>query len=1100
MNRAVCCIVILLFANGLMSQTVALPGKTGWVVYSDGQQNPVKDKVVFIGLFDSHKLAPFSGYNEMGVIDQKGNVLYRVEAKIEALDHGFFSVGDSMLVQIANGVSRDYAVKLFKNYEQWVIGSMETKIVAINKSSGKIIDINSVNYKVINGYLFCTISETNYLYDSGGKLVDKTSRRSSNSFEKSDDYCNLVSHTSGDILVWFTPRQKLLLIDGQQFSIEKARRIAVLKEHIEIVESKHVHLFDLKTKRITMTAQGEMLRPVGSEHVIFQLNNKMGLLNRAGKTLIPADYDNITLFKQYALVRKDQLTGLYDRDFVRVLDCNFTRIEPRYNFYYTQKFGGRGLVSRKTNKELLAPVYDRILIKDNKIKAWLGNQLRILVIDENHKIVDEYILNNVVSVDKATYIDASIEYDPRLFQIGWFHVSKEFKNEKGSTAHRLLWGLKDEQDSIILSPSLPHIRYVHESPVSLYPLPERDHPYNKYSYGGINNASGKIIPKLVVLDIDTNDFQRRNFARFSAPDFRHGILKRDCQFELYAYIDRGDASLLRVCKSGAFNFLDNGRASQNSVPIINKDLNGFMPYTRYVIDKKSVSHIAFDKAKWNFLNADGACVFENDFEFAFPYVGKHAIVKTDTGFGLVDTANFVIEPVYKSIKRVFYNGDTLFVVEEKPKGATLFQFSYGILHNLSIHNVNVQKKRDLVTLLATANQKHVIHEELGLLQDSMANVKLYQHGYFVERVKKQFFIYNHEGELLCETELRPKNILNDALFIFQDKGLLALCHVDQGKISEAKYQSIQLRDAFVFCQSRTGVDIHDPLGNLLATGLENIQLDPVSGNLLYVSKGKMYVVDAAFKPVRKMKYIDLVLAFVDNKVYLRSGQILDSQGKEVTHRFGNFEEVHYLGEEVLSISAKNESPVLCDLNWNPIELGVEKIKKPMMLDDNLIQFHAKDRVYLFNKSSGALTSVKDVYGGFQDDLICVRLHDQVYAYLNRELENPFNMTFKRAKPFRGGFAAVEFESGWGIINSAAILQIAPCLNEITILSRDLVLSNAHSQLGVLDGLGREIVPIKYDAIVFQKDYIKVHNYGKIEIWNTKFQKILESDAFGLAQQ
>lgn len=1099
MNRVVWCLLIVLFTYGIAAQTVALPSKIGWVVHSQGEKNQVKETVLYVGLFDSRKLATFSGFREMGILNHKGEVLFRVGAKIDALDYGFFMVGDSILIQVVNDNLSKKAFRLMHNYEQWIIGVSGSQMIAINKPSGSKISMNALNHQVINDFLCFQVRETNYLYAPNGKLMDTTSNRSSNPFEISEDYCSDVRQVTGNVLIWFTPRLKLLLLDGNKVSLDKARRVAVLNGYVEIVEATKVHLLDLKTKRIAMTAQGEMLRPIGNNHILFRVNNKMGLLNGEGKVLIRAEYDNISLFKQYTLVRKGDFMGLFNQDFTKVLDCNFTKIEPRYNFYYTQKFSGRGLVSRKTNKEILAPVYDQILIKDNKIKAWLGNQLRIFVFDENHKIVDEFIVNNVVSVDKADYIDAKIDFDPRLFQIGWFHVSREVKNDKGSTIHRLLWGIKDERDSVILNPSVANVKYLHEAPITLFPLPESDNKFYRHSFGGINNLNGKVVPKLVILDIDTNDFQSRNFARFSAPDFRHGILTRDCKFTLYPYIDRGDDAFLRVCRSGVFTFVDDKLADENCEPMISSNLNALEPYEGRLIDKKFVSHLLFDKAKWNFLNTEGQPVFDEDFEYAYPFVGKHAIVLTQTGFGVVDTSKFVIEPIYRSIKRVYYNGDTLFLVEQKPQGASLFQFSHGMLHNLRIHNVNVQKNRDLVTLLATANKMHVVHEELGLLQDSMASVKLFQHGYFVERVKKQFIIYNHHGEMLCETELRPRNILNDDLFVFQDKGLLAICDMNGTQISDVKYHTIEINGDFVLGQSRNGVDVYDLYGKAIAIGLEKVFVDPISGKILHVLKGKMYVTDAAFKILGKMKYLDVVLAFVNDKIYLRNGKILDVQGQEMPHLFGRYEEFNYLGEDVISFSSKTGYHTLYDLNWNRIDLGKEKIKKPKVLNQDVLQFRSSGSVYLFNRENGKSVSLAEVYGGFHDELICVRLHDNSFAYLNTELHNPFNMTFLSAKPYRGGFAAVRFESGWGIINTVGAPEITPCLNEISILSSDLVLSLSHSQLGVFDGQGRQVVPIQYDAIVFQKDYIRVHNYGKIEIWDTKFQKILESDVFGLAK-
>lgn len=1099
MSRAVLLFVVLLYVYSFQAQTVALPTKSGWVIHKSGTQKPISEPVLYIGVYDEYDYAPFTGFREMGVIDHNGTVLYRAKAKIQALDFGFFLVGENLLLHVHQGAIEEQEFNIIENREQWIHGELNGNIVLINKPSGMVIPLDTKRFKVVDNHAFVSEAFHNSLYAPNGQLLDTTRFMSSNAFEDFPSYCSELKHPSGDALLWFSPRKKMILQDGKTVDLGKSKRVVVFKNHLEVVENNRVSLYDLRRKKFTMTFAGEMLRPVGNDYLIFKANNKTGLLNASGKILIPAEFDEITMFKNYILVKKGRLSGLYDNEFKKVMDCNYTLIEPRYNFYFTQKFGGRGLVSRKTNQEILAPVYDQILIQGNKIKAWLGTQLRIFVIDDGHKILEEFVVNDVISVDKSTYIDARIDYDPRLHQIGWFHISRHVKNEDGTMIHRLLWGLKDEHDSVILNPKYARLRYVHDAPVTFYPLPEVEKKTYRYSFGAVSNTTGSVVPNLVIVDIDTNDFKYRKYARFSAPDERYGILKSNGEFKHYMYVDRGDEPIVRVCKRAEIIPLDRNHTGINYEPIINLDLNNSMTFLGRKFDKKFCSQLYFRDAQWNFINSEGDPIFQDDFDYAFPFVGRHAIVKAKTGYGVVDSIGYVIAPEYGNITRVFFNGDTLFLVEQKPQGATLFQFEFGVLKNLNIHNVQVQKKREMVTMLASANKRHVVLEELGLLQDSLSNVKLHQHGFFVEKIKKQYFIFDFEGNLLCETSLRPKSVLNENLFMFQDKGLLALCDMNGDFVSELKYTSIEQAGAFILGNARGVVDVFNENGQQLFAHLDQVHVDPISGKIFCGKSGKFYVADNQGKLLQKIKTKEVVVTFIDDKIYCRNSKVISAlNGSFIVSPFGTFEEIEYLGYDVVSVKRRHAYQVLYDLSGTPIPVNKDKLKRPKVLSDEVIQFHSSGKIWLYHRENESLMTVEEVIGAFQDSLLCVRFNELEYGYLDKELQNPFNTTYLKAKPFRGGMAAVQFESGWGIISSQGYLAITPCLSEIAVLSSDLVLSMAHTQLGVFDSRGKEIIPCEYDLIIIKKDYVRTHSYGKIHIWNNKFQRILESDIFGLA--
>lgn len=684
--KTIGCFVLLLSQVFLLAQTVALPKKTGWHILKNGQETKLSDQYLFIGSFDTQGLAVFLKCNSSGVLDDKGSILYQSDKPIRALGDGCFYLDEQELLLFGKSSLESHKVKFAEVSSNWIFARIEFEQVVFNKISKAKFHIGFNGTKEIGNHLVVDKQSWYYLYDPKGQLLDSTDVESFEDIVTRPSYHKYQQHTSGDYLVWFTPRHKCLILSDKYVFLPEALQISDFCDFIEVREKKYTHLYDIRTGNKMLSSLGDYLRPTFGNVFLFRRDNLYGLMDPRGKTLIPSKYSSIQVFQQYILVEENNLSGIYNREYKLVVPCKYSRIEPKFNFYFTNRNYRKGLISRQTNREILEPVYDEILIQGNIIKAQLGSRMLVYEFNSQHEIVKEYAINNVVILDNSSLKDAKIDFDSRLFQIGWFYEIKTVKSGDGSDIVRLLWQLKDGRDSILSKTKFNNLRYLHNAPIVLNKIIPQAEDEFKTQYGAISNTNGKQLVDFRIVDIDTLDFQVRNYARYLNLDGECGLINRNCQTKKYPYIDKGNQKFVRVCVSGKLIPGSKSRDTINVVSILNSDFNSSRFFAPRLIGNTSYNSYTIKNAQWNYLNNDGELLFQENFEYAFPFVGSTAIVKTKTGFGLVDSSGYVIEPIYRNIRQKIINQDTLYIVETHTDGAELFDFSNHVLNSLQINN------------------------------------------------------------------------------------------------------------------------------------------------------------------------------------------------------------------------------------------------------------------------------------------------------------------------------------------------------------------------------------------------------------------------------
>lgn len=1097
--RPLCVLLLILrfvfsgFFLSVHAQTVPLSTKNGWIIVKNQQSFPVKDSFEFIETFDEMELAVAYHKNRYSIIDYNGNKLWQDTVVLTSLGYGFFSSAHSKILyrhQNEWHVLDSFDIRSYSEF--WIQGQLKGNLVLINKLSKRIISGQSSSVYEMEEFLVVTHNSNIQLYNREGTWIDSCAKISTSSMEKSISYCHFFNGWRGS-MVWFTPRHKFIFHRSKKLDIPKAKSVELFDEFIEIVEDRQTHFYDINKAEIILTSSGDFLRPTNENHIQFRVNGKYGLLNTSGEVCIPAQYDNIYISQHYISVRKDNLFGLYDRTFKLIFPCQYSRIVPKFMFFETQKQGYFGLVSRKNNQELLKPVYHKILVQGNKIKAWLGNQMTLLELNDEHEIVEEYVMKNVLSADHRDLIDAPLDFDPRLFDLGWFFEDKIILKPDGDEVVVLKWGLRNDNDSVFLAPTPLKLKYIHHANFTLKQVKPAD-PKQAIlkNYQFVDWRNGKTLPNLDIHELDTNDLITKQYARFKAPDYYSGIIRSDLTHEIFPYMDFAPAQYVRYCQYAQRKlYKDWIQDTPNLELILSTAVNSRTLYKPILVNNVYYSAWQFTNAKWNYLKPDGTPLFDEPFIYAYPFKGAHAIVQHESGFGLIDTAGFVLPTEFKSITRVFINQDTFFITESKLQESSVKLFQPGKIDATPIRNYNKFKLSDKSVIFETDSGSYIIDEHDGLVYFNERKIRIAGNGYFYIKEKKNYLLHDQTGNEIGASLLRPKRVLNDDIFLAYEASKYLILNMQGLPISETKYKEVYNFENFIVGYHKTGIDIFNSIGQLIQQNVPYVNYDQMTKTLLLRFKKHLICWDENGKEIAKLRINENPVTFINGLLIMADERILDFQGNSKNIKFENYDALKIIGYGFWIAEFKGQVKQIFNESCEALDVPFEKIHYVSALSEDVIYIQAKEGVYLYQISHNKLVKIVEKHGEYCNGFLCVTVENGRYVYLNFELEMAFPMEFVKAKPFVADHAVVKLFSGWTIMNKQGELLFTPCLTEPTVYSPMHIGFASRAQVGLFDAKGNKQLPAENDLIKINKDHIRLEKMGEIVLLDFDFREVVK---------
>jgi len=1082
------CIVIAfhLIITITFGQIMPIVDGNTWILKEGDRITHLPSSIHYVHAFDEQRTAKASTASGNAIILSTGEIIWQTKKTLAPIGNGNYRMGNDTLITIQDNRLALLPISGFRQHEdQWISYQSGAETVRKNIRENISIVTHGMRYFCTAGnHLVLQQDQMLYLYSPQGQLMD--------SVYEMYGQRNFISgqgviHQSApvNLLIWHSPQLTRFILDGNILTLPPD--IDQIRLHIDntlsVSANDRCTLYELEHGTPLFSLKADYIFPGSKGLYIYSANEKRGLVDRNGAIRIPATkYDYITLHHQYISVSKKGLYGILNTAYQEIVPCKYSRIQVGINYYRTQLHAFHGLISRRNNKELLKPIYDQILISEHKIRAWSGSTMLILEIDSNHNVIQELVLTNVIPINIPQFIDSPDDYDPRLLEVGWFLEPDQIEDKKGDIRQVVRFGLKNESDSIIYSPRSTVPIYVHLAPFSLI-VTKPGNKQEPKEFGPLFLETGRLNPKINIREIDTNDFQHRGYARYIDNKEQFHIITSEGVTRQFEHIEPTKNEFLRVCKSGKTIPADNCPAGSECSRYAHVGYNSRTLYNGRYIKKKIYPFYTVEEGSWNFLGHDGHDLFDQDFLYAETFIKGTAIVRTETGYGVVCRDSFIIAPIYSSIQRLPEYNDTAFMVKKQIGGSRYYDMELNELEHLRGTST---RKGDLVKI-HTPKESIIINQQGEIIASNEYDFQLFEQDVYVKKEQKEYIIYNKSGSEIGISVLKPKRFLSEDLFIYRDKMKNGLTNLQNDTLIPALYADIIELGSFIIGENGNKSTVYTREFKQITNDTRILLYDYVYDHMVYFNDKKYVVLDAQGNIVKSLKLDSPPVGFHNGLIYLRNQAVINLDGKTMEHELPVWNSVVSSSPDLFILHNKSREEVIYSNDWIEFASKHAKKKKIQLITDDLLGFRSIGNNYLMNVKTGNTINVVEYDEGFSEGTILIQEPgydgQPRYSYIDEKLDPIFDQKFLAAMPFKNGWAAVRYETGWTLINKAGELKFVPMLNQLELLTDNILEIHQGKLYGIMSHSGRTILPIAFDELEIHHNLVRMQRKTQLEYTN-----------------
>lgn len=1094
---------LLCHAQQLLGQSLPLPAvKQGkWFLIDGKREILLPSDYSSVGLFDKKGTATFSQRSLFGVLDIHGKELIAAKYHtIIPLGNGYYDCAS------ANGTELIYATETEKQHvscdsiagiqPSWIYFEQDTNRFVVNTDQKRQMQLAPKQQIVFAMFDYLLIySDTAHisLYGPKGEMISEDS---------------VYPFVSTHYFDYHGSKIHLLVDHNGAYEIPaKAENTWVTAEKIHYSLNGTAYLRDRESRRLLVYFQGENIDPYDDKHYLVTRNKLVGVMDLSGKIIVQPKYSSLWRSEGYYRVYQNESAGLLDEHFREILPCNYKYFYQDREFIYTYSIiDERGLHSKLTGKQLLLPVYDRISIENNMIKAWRGSTLTILEITPRHEVKSRITLDNAITLKSKVYKVRRPDVDERLFSVGWFYdsiVTPDSTGFSASVSHK--WGLKNANDSILLRPKQKQPVFIPGAPVSLLPTGSKQvkgigtwdaqpdvHDPRFQTFAMINFSTGKLVRNFTVLDLDSSDFSRNGYARLAhAKGF--AILRSDGTVQPLKHIDHSNETFRRVCYSGKEVLsLEKGAETIE----IQSRLFNVQDRQQYGVQlgNKFYRHLKYEDARWNFLDKEGNALFRDSFTFAQRFYKQTAIVKSDAGWGVVRPDSVVVPLQYASVERVPQYSDTVFKVQAISGGRIYFD---SLFHPLAESPGKFEKQKGNLALFSGKGTR-IYGAAQKLIYEGNKSCYLHAFDRFSIKNKKVFEIYDGSGSLIGESAAKPDDFLSEDVFTSVSNGKTGLMSVNGDTLAPFVFASITKCGNVFLAEGKAQTHLYSSEGSLLLDAENSVLLvDSVSGNRALIAEGKIVFTDASGRKTGKLKS-DLKFRHYFNGCLFSEQNgytILRSDGTEMLAD-KTFSDILFLENGYCALFSTEKKWLLYDPEWKLASDALMDVKKIRSLGENVLSLQLRSGFALYDMETKTVyQDFSKISGDWQNGLLLVStdIKRSRWKYISRnDFGDPFQRSFLRAKPFANGLACVADASGWTIIGTDGLPKSLPSYGELEQTGYHMFRMNALPTYGLIDSHGNTILPAVYEKITMLPDnLIQVVKDGQIGYYDYRGKVIYE---------
>ncbi|MDG1334369.1 MAG: PRC-barrel domain-containing protein [Crocinitomicaceae bacterium] len=1038
-----------------------------WSIHSEGKKIMLDRSIHELGNFDQAGLSYFMRHEKYGIVNNKGEILVKERfTSIKQLGSGYYLALDSLrrnfLCDWHQGDFRvraiDYNVELQPSWYRFTYNSSN---FLVNLPSQKEWELKKgdVIYESDFDHLQCFIDSTNYFFDPSGNAI-KCQRGYPLFAEK--------------YLLILTEEDKSVVYRTHTISIPSdASKVRIRQDEIMYVQSGKSTIISSHDGHIISELPFEDVSYYNDDLIQVRSKGKVGLIKKTGEVVLPAEYASFSMLGDLYYVRKSTGAGIIDENGQVLVPCKYNYIVAYSDFFKIHNdLTMVGLISRKTGRNLLSCDYSRLMLSDSVVRAFTSDMLRIMELDSNHRITNDIILSNVTSLVNTEATENYI-VDERLYPLGWFfEYVPQYDSSGFETGVIPRWGLKSSNDSILRPAQYRQPKFVDQADFSLIEMAPRRiklpvlGEYQCSQSRVLSHRSGKQLIPEVIISIDTLDLLSRSYARFFSPK-GHGVLLSDNSILRVNHIDGSDAKYIRYCTSKQPEMKAAEKGDFDALRFYDTDVNNDPEnWLEVTLSKKNHEYVKYENAKWNFLTLSGKNLFQEPFDFVKPYASQTAIVQKNDKWGVVRADSFILEPMYASINRSPIS-DTLLVVKKKVNGKRFLDTNGRVLTN---GITRFLKRKGNLTHIEINRRKKLIKSDYSIISGDTKFQKLFDNDIFYSKKKKEYTVYNSNGDQLGSVKLKPEEVWFEEYVLTKGRGKRGVLSMENDTIIPFKYKTISKIGDYIFAQDGNDNLLFDRNLNEIDNLKSNkVLVDSITASYAEIKDTKATTYSSTNEKIGKFK--GTKFKHFHNGYLIEFGKTLRvlAPDQEFTFDFQP-KEFHPMGENGQLIIDSDKIGHYFDAEWNEVSVG-GPLTRAKVVGEGLAISRSRGRTILFGGD------VKVVFKEgpraietFKNGFLLLQYMGN-FEFVDVKGINQFKRSFKDAMPFIGKYATVKEKDGWTIIDGEGHFQILPNFDKITPLSSTLFETTMQPVYGLFDGHGNELIPAEYQQLNFLRNNI-----------------------------
>lgn len=855
-------------------------------------------------------------------------------------------------------------------------------------------------------------------------------------------------------------------------------------------------LFNIPEQKIVSSSSAKDFLPFSDKYILTQLGGKFGLVDYRAQEILANRYQEIQSFSAEAFrVRNGWKWGLVHKNGQQLLAYNYDFIAPIRKGKALVKNGPFfGLINEQG--VLIIPVeYSRITISGENIKAFKGEKWTLFYINDQGEIqrggnFKKHFRVQIQSVDPERELTSlnrgAFGNSYLLDNFEWFFVNELQK-----------WGLRQLSDGEeVIPPTYDFIQIERDLGYTIvglekqgqYRFDRTNYRFN-YLYGIVNNEVGKLVTRLRLWDVRSNDFRNGSLvARVVFNNGRHGLMLKNGKFvkKDYGYIGEFKNGLAKISISGKISA--KLRTDDKSLGLLPDYLDGLlvgsdmMDITIHDQKIQESAYLTCQDCKWGVIDTTAFTVVQPKYEIVQEFVNGVSLVKSKGKWGVIDQlGNHILPPQYDGV--TFLKGTDNQMVK-----VTVNAQKYGLMDTLGQLLVDLK------------------YDDLGILQEGRLAVRMGTNWGYVTKNGRMVIIPKFQkvasfSEGLAAVKYQRKWVFIDPQGQIQlDNNFKAIGNFKQGKAWVKTKEGV----GFIDANGTTTIPFDFSQAFDFNNGIARVMKD---GKYGLIDENGSYILKPKFNHIAPFDENGLAIVRYGNKVTRygiinQTGRLITTQHFQKIEPFkegralvrhkrgygfidkngvlvieGNYSKAASFSEGRAMVQRDNRCGFI-DLAGN--EVIPLNYSKCLDFDDGkAVVYRGLRRGGVIDLSGNEIIEPGiDRLLGFKEGRGLVR-ENYEYYYIAEDASWRDGY-FEKAERYQNGIAAVRKGGKWGLINRNGLNLISNKYDAITTFEKGVAKVQLSQFVGLANLKGELIIPPVYEYITYVGDDLyRVEKGGQI---------------------